>query len=297
MKFKLIAIFGSFFALLFLAFTFLFYRHGVYFAGSPADLASQLNQLPVVADEVESPFVFHFEDRKTVEETRNMDRSSSAYWWVNSGGRLNIAGGMGSTVQGKLPASSRWRLAYSLQNPTDTDNGYHPQNIFRLVSRSKWKDFEQSAYFMITWDNLSKSRNRNESNGLFLFSRYLDGDNLYYVGLRVDGTAVIKKKVKGTYHTLAQAAIFPGSYERDKKPNLLPHKRWIGVKSGLKTNADDTVSIKMYLDVGKTGEWTPVLEAVDDGARGGKPILKEGHAGIRTDFMDVRFDDWTAKNI
>jgi hypothetical protein len=36
-----------------------------------------------------------------------------------------------------------------------------------------------------------------------------------------------------------------------------------------------------------------VAEAKDDGKTfGGAAILNEGYAGIRTDFMDVEFDDY-----
>ncbi len=38
-----------------------------------------------------------------------------------------------------------------------------------------------------------------------------------------------------------------------------------------------------------TGGWTTVFEAVD---AGGAAILSDGYAGIRTDFMDVEFDNY-----
>ena len=38
---------------------------------------------------------------------------------------------------------------------------------------------------------------------MLLFNRYQDGQTLYYGGVRVDGAAVIKKKLAGVYTTLA----------------------------------------------------------------------------------------------
>ncbi|MEK7649368.1 MAG: hypothetical protein AAB367_00165 [Patescibacteria group bacterium] len=244
---------------------------------------------------ITSNFVYTFNVPGKLVESGQMDYSSSPYWWLNSGAYLHIVDGVGKTIDGNLSIIDKWRLIYSSSNPVDTDNGYHPQNIFRLLTRSKWGNFKQEAYFKINKDNLSKSPNRDASNGLLLFNRYQDGNNLYYVGTRVDGAAVIKKKQNGTYHTIAYKKIFPGIYNRDTNPNLLPKNVWIGLRSESQNNADGSVAIKLFMDKGKTGTWTLVLEAKDTGSKYGvSPIVKEGYAGIRTDFMDVSFDDYKA---
>ncbi|MEK7147292.1 MAG: hypothetical protein AAB806_00185, partial [Patescibacteria group bacterium] len=68
---------------------------------------------------------------------------------------------------------------------------------------------------------------------------------------------------------------------------------WIGLRSEVKTNPDNTVSVKFFIDKDKTGNWILIAEATDDGkSYGGAAILQEGYAGIRTDFMDVEFDDY-----
>ena len=126
-------------------------------------------------------------------------------------GQMIFENGIGKTIQGDFPEGSKWQKKYEKSNPKDTDNGTHPQNIFRLVTKAKWQNFDQEAYFRINRLNLSSSDNRNESNGILLFNRYEDGDNLYYTGLRVDGTAVIKKKYAGKYYTLSEKVFFPGS--------------------------------------------------------------------------------------
>lgn len=246
---------------------------------------------------VVSPYVYNFDIAGSVEESGTMRKSASPYWWVNSGGYLNISGGRGHTIEGSLPVLDPWRTLYSVSNPTDTDNGYHPQNIFRLTTRSNWQNMRQEAYFIITKDNLSASSNRNASNGLLFFNRYVDGNNLYYTGIRVDGAAVIKKKYNGTYFTLAYVkGVYPGVYDRNSEPNLLPKNKWIGLRSELINQSDGSVLINLYLDKGWTGVWQLVATAVDNGTLG-KPITASGYAGIRTDFMDVTFENFRLRTI
>jgi hypothetical protein len=128
-----------------------------------------------------------------------------------------------------------------------------------------------------------------------MMARYVDGYNLYYAGLRVDGYAVIKKKIGGRYFTLAYKPVFTesGKYDRDKNPNLLPLGTSIGLKAEARNIGDSSVSLKLYADIGRKGNWTLVAEAIDDGrSYGGSAHTGAAYAGIRTDFMDVEFDDY-----
>src|SRR6185436_11937077 len=202
--------------------------------------------------DVGSVFNDSFTEGGILSEAGSMRDSESSDWWVNSGGYLYSNPELSGTIQGSLPSSDRWFKEYASSNPEDTDNGEHPQNIFRLVSRTLWQNFSQEAYFKITAHNKSESENRNQSNGLLLFNRYADGNNLYYTGVRVDGDLVIKKKQAGKYTTLAQEEIFPGDYDANDNPNLIPVGEWIGLKSVVTTDEDGVVSIKLYTDVGKT---------------------------------------------
>src|SRR3989344_1975736 len=251
--------------------------------------------LASTAATVTSPYHYTFNSNGTLYESGTMDESTSPYWWLNSGAKLIISNGTGKTVQGELSSNDKWRLIYLASNPLDTDNGYHPQNIFRLVTRSKWQNIQETAYFKINKDQLSASPNRAEHNGLLLMSRYQNGNNLYYSGIRVDGQAIIKKKINGKYYTLANKKIFPGTYNRLSNPNLLPKNTWIGLKTQV-NNSNNKVNIKMYMDKGRTGNWTLILEA-NDSSSYGKPITNGGYAGIRTDFMDVEFEDFKIINI
>jgi len=230
-----------------------------------------------------------------IEEVDKMKNSENSDWWLNSGGILRIKEKEFSTNIGKIEKASYWRKLYAKNNPTDTDDGYYPQNLFRLVTKGKWKNFSQSVYFKIENINLSESKNRNESNGVFLFNRYQDGDNLYYTGVRVDGDVVIKKKIDGKYYTMAEKKLFEGDakYNREENPSLIPEKQWIGIKSELSTDSFGRVDIKLFVDKDGDGNWELALEKIDAGDKyGGKPIKNSGYAGIRTDFMDVAFRDY-----
>ena len=258
-------------------------------------LSSSVYVSAATAAVVTSPFTYTFNTPGTLYESGNMGETSSPYWWLNSGAKMILSNGTGKTVQGNLLLSDKWRLIYLSSNPLDTDNGYHPQNIFRMITRSKWKNIQESVYFKINKDQLSSSPNRDAYNGLLLMSRYQDGQSLYYSGIRVDGKAIIKKKLNGQYYTLASKQIFPGTYNRASKPSLLPKNKWIGLKTQI-TNVPNGVNVKLYMDENKTGNWVLVLDANDTGNYGA-PISNEGYAGIRTDFMDVEFDDFKIVNV
>ena len=245
---------------------------------------------------VNSPFVYSFSQNGILYEAGSDAETSSPYFWLNSGAKLIIENGAGRTIQGNLLSGEKWRLIYYNSNPLDTDNGYHPQNIFRLFTRSTWLNFQQTLYFKITKDELSPSPNRQGHNGLILLSRYLNSNNLYYVALRVDGYAVIKKKINGNYYTLTSRQVFPGTYNRLTNPNLLPKNTWLGLRSQIKNNADGTVTIKFYLDNGMTNNWT-LLTQITDNNIGGPALRTGGSAGIRTDFMDVYLENYKLANI
>jgi hypothetical protein len=274
---------------------FVYARHP---SGVSLPTLSKKDVVPAARELSNSPFLYTFNEAGTVEEAGSMAETRSPYWWVDSGGLLSVAGGEGSTVQGALAATSTWRQRYAAANPTDTDNGLHPQNIFRLVSRGNWKDLREEMYFKITADNMSASPNRNESNGLLLFARYADSNNLYYAGVRVDGTAVIKKKQAGAYTTLVQVPIIQGKgkYDPVRNPNLLPKNTWVGLRLEVRDTAPGTVSLELYTDVGETGKWTLAASATDDGTKG-PPLEAEAHAGVRTDFMDVRFRNYRVERL
>lgn len=238
-----------------------------------------------------APFIYAFNRDGTLHEARTMDESSSPYFWLSAGGSMVIDEGLGRTMQGSAPFLSRWRLSYMRWNPLDTEFGYRPQNVFRLVTRQRFADARIEAAVRIERDNLADSPNRNQSNGLFVMTRYQDKDTLYYLGLRVDGTAVIKKKYQGLYYTMAQERILPGRYSTHASANLLPHGEWLTLRADTEVDAKGGVTVKLYLRREDEKNFKLLLTAYDDGKKyaGTPPISNDGHAGIRTDFMDVSF--------
>ncbi|MDI6778439.1 MAG: hypothetical protein QMD77_04605 [Patescibacteria group bacterium] len=233
-----------------------------------------------------------FSKKNSLAESGSMEKSSNSDWWLNSGGIMYVQKGVGQTIQKNLSKNSKWRKLYKKTNSKDTDRGKHPQNIFRLVTRSKWQNFSQEAQFKIKRFNLSKSGNRNESNGLLLFNRYEDADNLYYAGVRVDGAAVIKKKINGEYYTLDYTKYFSRKkYDRKSQSHLLPKNKWIGLKTEVRNTDGGNVEIKLFVKQKKN--WVLAAEALDEPGEYGENVLGgEGCAGIRTDFMDVEFDKY-----
>jgi hypothetical protein len=238
-----------------------------------------------------SPDIFDFGDQ--LEESENSEASQSRNWWLNSGGLVFNENGIIKTIQGSLNPENNWFKAYLRSTPVDTDGGSHPQNIFRLVNKNNLQNIRQEAYFKINKTVLSNSPNRNESNGFLFFNRYIDGDNLYYTGIRVDGTSIIKKKKNGKYYTLDQKPLYDGNYEKSSKPNLLPENQWIGIRSEVKNLNFREVSLTVFIDKNADGNWEQIAEALDDGVTfDGSAFINAGFPGIRTDFMDIEFKNY-----
>ncbi|MFA6094893.1 MAG: hypothetical protein WC757_03335 [Candidatus Paceibacterota bacterium] len=233
-------------------------------------------------------------------ETGAQTESSSGIFWLNSGGLFYVQNNTGETVQGDLPPYSYWRLTYAKSNSIDTDDGYHPQNILRLITNAVALNTTQTVYIKIIKDNYSQSPNRNSSNGIFLMSRYQNANNLYYAGMRVDGHAVIKRKSEGIYQTLGEVPLITTDsaiYDRFKNPSLLPKDTWIGIKMETKNISHDTLQITLFVDLNNTNSWEKVLELKDVATQNQKPILSSGAGGIRSDFMDIKFKDYSMETL
>jgi hypothetical protein len=240
-----------------------------------------------------NPWKYSFSVDGVLNETGSASQSSSPYFWLNSGGKFLLKGGLGMTVQGRLPQTDYWRVLYGKNNPLDTDNGYLPQNLLRFVTKYTWKNFEQSVRFKIANMNLTDTPNRDGYSGVLLMNRYQDGMNLYYAGIRQDGTSVIKKKYKGAYTTLASGRVFAGTYNKASSPNLIPTNKWMKLRTVVADQADGSVQIDLYIDREDNGTWEKLISANDKSS----VVTGPASAGIRTDYMDVQFDDYTFKNI
>lgn len=229
----------------------------------------------------------------SLEEAESMNASSDVCWWVDSGALFSVHNGIGQTHMGPIYHGSRWRQLYALSDPIDTENGSYPQNIFRLINKVPRQDFYGEFYFNIKSYQTSKSPERNGSNGVLFLGRYVNADNLYYAGVRVDGTAVIKRKLNGLYETLGTVTLDNGTdYDRTKNPNVLPMGEWIGLSMNIKNETDARVMIQ--LGIYRHNTWQTVLTVIDDPSRlpNGVMLTHAGNIGIRTDFMDVEFKNY-----
>ena len=119
-------------------------------------------------------------------------------------------------------------------------------------------------------------------DGVHIWLHYVDEFELYYASVnRRDGSVVIKKKCRGgndnggTYYELASASGFP-----------VPMGAWQHVGASIRTNADQTVTIKLY----RSGQ--QLIEATDTGV-GCPAITAPGAVGVRGDNLDFDIDDFT----
>lgn len=248
-------------------------------------LVKTLNSTPSLNDQ--------FNANVTVKETSSPDSNSNSNWWLRSGGLFIAKDGIGQSIQGGLPTRDPIRIEYAKENPVESDNGRHPQNIFRLISKQSWSDLDQQVTIEIAEDNLSRQENRYPWNGVALVSRYVDSDNMYFGVVRMDGRIAIKKKTQGSYYTLAEKPYFSGSYSKSSNPNLLPQGKLFGLKTSTVTNSDGTVTIGLYVDDDNTGKWNLAVEAKDNGGSfGGAALKSAGRSGVYSDFMDIQLDNY-----
>ncbi|KKS85541.1 MAG: hypothetical protein UV60_C0007G0028 [Parcubacteria group bacterium GW2011_GWA2_43_11] len=238
-------------------------------------------------------FLYTFNVTEVLEESGSSNLSSSNFFWLNSGARLEISDGIGSTIKGALTNGDPWRRAYAETNPLDTGNGLFPQNLFRLITQSLWENVDQELEFSIQKVNVLNTHDRDAFSGIFLMSRYVHSDTLYYAGIRMDGKAVIKKKYHGVYYTLAEAQLFTSStpYDRVRFPNLIPTHTWYRMATQTITTSSGGVQIRLSFAYSLSSPLETVLITTDTGVFG-PPITAEGHTGVRTDYADVLFDNY-----
>ncbi|HVS79738.1 MAG TPA: LamG domain-containing protein [Candidatus Paceibacterota bacterium] len=242
---------------------------------------------------VSSPsYSFNFSGKSTIEEASKPGDSDSKDWWVESGGLLKLNNGVGETLEGNLPDDDSMRKKYAKSDPTESDNGYHPQNIFRMFTQNEWQDSEQTMYMKVMGSNLFNPKNSNSFNGLSLVARYQDDSDYYYLGVQMDGKAVIKKKKGGQFETLDSESLFSGKYDPAQNPNLIPDNKLIGLRSRVINNSDGSVSLQLYVDTSGKGSWKLAAQAVDKGRDLGAPLTKAGNGGVITDYMNVEFSDY-----
>lgn len=256
-------------------------------------LLAALCGLSVAPAYAATPFLYTFNSSGILDEAGSLGLSSSPYWWLNSGGQVVIKDGVGSTLQGPVKTGAYWQKMYAAANPLDTQGGLFPQNLFRLISKRTWTDPIQEIQFKLSGIHTTDTPNRGGFSGLLFMSRYQNSNNLYYAGIRMDGHAVIKKKKDGVYTTLAEKKVFAGTYDRATSPNLIPIDQWMKLKSTVITNSAGAAVITLALDRANSGAWEQLLSFTDST----DPLLGAGSIGIRSDYMDVFFENYKVSEL
>jgi len=191
-------------------------------------------------------------------------------WEMTSGSlfRKSNAAATGSVDSGIAP------------NPLSTnatDSG-----IFRLTTKRKdFGDVKVGFSFVAEAMKTGATTPAVDWDGAHCFLRYISEQQLYYASFcRRDEKVVIKKKVPGgpsnggTYYDISTYVFKP-----------FPLNELIRVEATVK-NITEGVQIALWLNGNK------VLEAVDNGTKGGAPITQPGMVGIRGDNLQFSFDNF-----
>lgn len=175
---------------------------------------------------------------------------------------------------------------------TGRPDGGHPDagsttangsGVFRLrTNREDFRDVQVDAVVRVERFISTPRTPPSDWDGVHLWFRYQSPQELYVVSVdRRDDVVVIKKKCLGgienggTYHTL-------GSVRRPA-----PLRKAFDVAASA-INVDGGVELRVSIDD------RFVLDAVDRGT-GCSPITAAGAVGLRSDNVEVRFDDFTVR--
>jgi hypothetical protein len=155
-------------------------------------------------------------------------------------------------------------------------------SVFRIVTRRT--DFQNIAVsFSLLVQRFYSPQGDTDVTwqGVHVFLRYQSPELLYVVSVdRRDGVIVIKKKVPGgvsaggTYYTLAMIHATSSV------------NRWEQVKATA-INSGANVDLKVWID----GQLK--VQAVDSGAGDAAPITQPGRVGLRGDYTEFMFKDFT----
>jgi hypothetical protein len=155
-------------------------------------------------------------------------------------------------------------------------------SVFRIVTqRANFQNVTVAFSLFVQKFGITPSGLAPGFQGVHVFLRYQSPDLLYVVSVdRRDGVLVIKKKVPGgqtaggTYYTLATA-------HREAATG-----RWDQVRVSA-VNDGAGVVLQVWLN----GDLR--LRAVDNGVGDVPPIAQPGRVGLRGDFTEFMFDDFT----
>ena len=153
-------------------------------------------------------------------------------------------------------------------------------SVFRIVTRRR--DFQNvSVSFDLRVQGFVTAAGSPGLQGVHVFLRYQSPDLLYVLSVdRRDGVIVIKKKVPGgpsaggTYYTLASV------------PGRAVTGQWEQVQVSA-VNVGEGVELEVWLN-GRSR-----LKTLDNGVGDAPPITQPGRVGLRGDYTEFMFDNFT----
>ena len=203
-------------------------------------------------------------------------------------------------------ANTAWTGVPDSCTPDKFSSSCTDSDVFRL---NTFKTFAGSIKVSLALKNNLDIHNSNCNtndtcwHGVHIWLRHLSQYDLYYVSInRADNLVVIKRKVpcgsdnQGRYFVLAQAT------------HAWTVGTWQHFSMTIQTNGDGSVTLKLYDDDSNPN--TPIVQGTDAGGTNPSwssgcttpghyptaqypPITAAGSVGVRSDFDNFNFDDFT----
>ena len=183
-------------------------------------------------------------------------------------------------------------------------------DVFRLNSAASFGGNVKVSFSLMQLQDIHSSNcNTNDTcwHGTHIWLRYQSQFNLYYASVnRADGDVVLKRKVpcgsdnSGTYIVL-------GNYVKHNYAT----GSWNSYSVTIQTNTDGSVTLKLYDD--NVNSNVPVVTGTDNGGTNPnwttscktsgaypsahyQPITASGGVGVRGDFANFEFKDFTVRS-
>jgi hypothetical protein len=218
----------------------------------------------------------------------NFDRPNglitNEFAYFNSHNRAALQSPTWIVTSGSLFAQDQaaWTGVPDRGDPGPRSANVNDSSVFRVVTRRT--DFQDvTVSFSLLVQRYLTVQGSPGFQGVHIFMRYQSPDLLYVLSVdRRDGVIVIKKKVPGgttaggTYYTLAsvQGRAVTGHWQQVRASAV---------------NTGEGVELQVWLN----GQLR--LTAQDNGVGDAPPIMQPGRVGLRGDYTEFKFDDFTVQ--
>lgn len=213
-------------------------------------------------------------------------------------------GGMIETQNGSTDVASLDVTSGDLRATNDpSTTGRTTDNVFRMLAeklnggaRVSWDTMSvKSTFYVEQWNTLPPGSDV-EWLGLHLFARYQTEYDLYVASLRSNGDIYIKRKLCGSYVKIASHTARFESDGTAMFPNGVPTGQWIDIEFSVagntavfKINGNKQFRLSRY-NVGNVDLTVPFTSTNPENPL---QVIPGGTGGIRTDYANVRFENWS----